>query len=125
MEDQYDDNIYGGDCGNNIYGGDENGVLHKMWMKHPMLVKSFTIIGFVATILIVIFVLILIVMFLFGWGRFSKEGFSAYGSYLRWRPTIQDTSSINFNGPNPDYPPQNFNKEFLENSSALVESNMG
>lgn len=111
-----------------IYGGDATG--HNKWVQlnqqHPIMSSTFAAIGIILIVLLLVWLAVILLSQYFGWGKWGNDSF--VGSYMRWRPNVQDKSEINaVINANAVSPPIPLPGGLLKGpeSEALLESNLG
>jgi len=77
-----------------IYGGDELNRFARLSVEHPRIMSTWAGIGILLVVLIIFMVVVHLVSQYFGWGKYGKSD-SFVGSYMHWRPNMQDKSEIN------------------------------
>lgn len=119
---RYDDSIYGG-------GNGEYNAWVQLSVDHPRVMSTMAAIGVLLVVIIIFIIVVHLVSQYFGWGKYGKcKTDSFVGSYMHWRPNVQDKSEINAiidaNAGNPPIPiPTGLYKS--GNDTTYLESNIG
>lgn len=108
-----------------MYGGSATETLDSFIDKHPTIVSLIVFVGIIVIILLVIMLVYWILSLVMGWGKSNTDSF--LGSYLRWTPSLQNSSEWDgaIGRTNANYHPGGILKEETPENLALINSNLG